>query len=42
MDRLCPSDIAGLEQLLEEVEQERMAQTYRRLSAIVIKMPSIP
>ena len=30
-------DIAGLEQLLEEVKQEQMAETYRRLNAIVIK-----
>ena len=37
VDRFAHQDIAGLEQLLEEVEQEQMAQTYRRLNAIVIK-----
>lgn len=37
VDRFAHQDIAGLEQLLEEVEQEQMAQTYHRLNAIVIK-----
>lgn len=37
VDRFAHQDIAGLEQLLEEVEQEQMAETYRRLNAIVIK-----
>ena len=37
VDRFAHQDIAGLEKLLEEVEQEQMAQTYRRLNAIVIK-----
>ncbi len=37
VDCFAHQDIAGLEQLLEEVEQEQMAQTYRRLNAIVIK-----
>lgn len=37
VDRFAHQDIAGLEQLLEEVEQGQMAETYRRLNAIVIK-----
>lgn len=37
VDRFAHQDIAGLEQLLEEVEREQMAETYRRLNAIVIK-----
>ena len=37
VDRFAHQDIAGLEQLLKEVEQEQMAQTYRRLNSIVIK-----
>ena len=37
VDRFAHQDIAGLEQLLEEVKQEQMAETYRRLNAIVIK-----
>ena len=37
VDRFAHQDIAGLEQLLKEVEEEQMAQTYRRLNAIVIK-----
>ncbi|HGJ7306830.1 TPA: XRE/MutR family transcriptional regulator [Streptococcus pneumoniae] len=34
VDRFAHQDIAALEQLLEEVDQEQMAQTYRRLNAI--------
>ncbi len=34
---LAHQDIAGLRTGLEEVEQEQMAQTYRRLNVIVIK-----
>ncbi|MDT5841983.1 helix-turn-helix domain-containing protein [Streptococcus pneumoniae] len=37
VNRFAHQDIAALEQLLEEVDQEQMAQTYRRLNAIVIK-----
>ena len=37
VDRFAHQDIAGLEQLLEEVKQEQIAETYRRLNAIVIK-----
>ncbi|EMY83977.1 Rgg family transcriptional regulator, partial [Streptococcus pneumoniae] len=37
VDCFSHQDIAALEQLLEEVDQEQMAQTYRRLNAIVIK-----
>ena len=37
VDRFAHQDIAGLEQLLEEVEQEQMAETYRRLYSLVIK-----
>ena len=37
VDCFAHQDIAGLEQLLEEVEREQMAETYRRLNAIVIK-----
>ena len=37
VDRFAHQDIAGLEQLLEEIEQEQIAQTYRRLNAVVIK-----
>ena len=37
VDRFAHQDVAGLEKLLEEVEQEQMAHTYRRLNAVVIK-----
>lgn len=37
VDCFSHQDIAALEQLLEGVDQEQMAQTYRRLNAIVIK-----
>ena len=37
VDRFAHQDIAGLEQLLEKIKQEQMAETYRRLNAIVIK-----